>query len=118
MRESVPDRPCGSAGARNRPKARGTELTCVGDVCFVEAAVEQHRSGLLGWVRFTLGGLVVVDGVALRRTQCGRLTLSYPVRHDARGRQHSIVRPVDDAARVAIEAQVFAALHLERESAP
>jgi hypothetical protein len=70
--------------------------------------------GLLGFASFALGP-IHLDGVALRRTRDGRLALSVPVRHDRSGRQHAIVRPVDDAARCAIEAQVFAALGFKAE---
>ena len=94
-----------------------TAFVTVTDVRFAEAPDGHQRLGLLGWIRFTLNDAVVVDGVTLRRTRDGRVTLSYPVRHDARGAQHAIVRPIDDAARHAIEAQVFAALHLDREAA-
>jgi hypothetical protein len=89
----------------------------VSHVGFVAGSDADRARGLLFFVSFRVG-LLIVDGVALRRTRGGRLTLSYPARHDARGVQHAIVRPIDDTARVAIEAQVFAALHLEREAAP
>lgn len=88
------------------------------DVRFAEAPDGQQRFGLLGYVRFVLADAVAVDGVALRRTREGRLALSFPVRHDARGRQHAVVRPIDDVSRRAIEAQVFAALNLQQETAP
>lgn len=91
----------------------------VHDIRFTAAtAAGLVQSGLLGWIAITIAGAIRIDGVAVRRTRDGRLTLSFPVRHDARGRQHAIVRPIDDAARRAIEAQVFAAMNLQQETAP
>lgn len=65
--------------------------------------------GLLGWVSCSYGHLRL-DGIALRRTRDGHLTLSYPERRDAAGRRHPVLRPLDDQARREIEEQVFAAL--------
>jgi hypothetical protein len=71
--------------------------------------------GLLGFVRFRYGS-VLVDGVTVRRTLDGRLTLSWPERVDRAGRKHAVVRPADDTARVELEREVLAALaHLERD---
>ena len=82
------------------------------------ASISQRARGLLGWLVIEVDGLFRVDGTTLRRTRDGRLTLSFPVRHDSTGRQHSIVRPTDAAARREIESQVFAALGLSEESGP
>ena len=60
----------------------------------------------LGYVAIEYGSLQL-DGIVLRRTAAGRLTLSYPARTDRAGRRHSYVRPVDDDARVAIEHAVL-----------
>ena len=68
-------------------------------------------TGLLGYVGLRLGDLCL-DGLTLRRTTYGELRLSYPARRDRSGRDHPLVRPVDDAARRVIEAQVFEALGL------
>ena len=67
------------------------------------------RTGLIGWIRCTYGSLVV-DGLALRRTFDGRLTLSYPARRDGGGKQQFYVRPLDDDTRRSIESQVFEGL--------
>lgn len=76
------------------------------------AGPQDRKSGLLAWLRFRLDDLVVIDGVSLRRTRDGRLVLSFPIRHDSQGRQHPIVRPVDDVARRALESEVLEALGL------
>jgi DNA-binding cell septation regulator SpoVG len=75
------------------------------------------RAGLLGFIS-VLYGAVVIDGITVRRTEQGRLALSFPERRDRHGRRHSVVRPVDDAARRAIEAAVFGEATLAREVEP
>jgi DNA-binding cell septation regulator SpoVG len=65
------------------------------DLRFIEAPEAATRAGLLGWVRFTLNDLVVLDGIALRRARgSGDLLLSWPSRHDRGGTQHPVVLPV------------------------
>jgi len=84
----------------------------VSEVHFSAASTSERATGLLGFVRFVLGGLVKLDGVAVRRTRRGNHVLSFPVRHDAEGRQHPVVRPVNDLAREDLEAQILRALGL------
>ena len=76
----------------------------------IGAAPEQVRTGLLGFVSFTIAGILRVDGVTARRTLDGRLTLSWPERRDRAGIAHPILRPVNDGARRILEAAVFDAL--------
>lgn len=66
----------------------------VTDLHYCEAPEEMSRSGCLGFVRFTLNGLVVIDGVALRAQKSGDLILAWPSRRDARGRSHPIALPL------------------------
>ena len=87
------------------------------DLRFMAASHIEVKGGLLGWVSCTLNGTLCLDGLALRRTLDGRLVLSFPARRDASGRQHAIVRPLDDRARKAVESQIFAALGLEEGAA-
>jgi predicted transcriptional regulator len=86
------------------------------DVRLVAATDALRASGLLFFGEATYGELRF--SFTVRRTRQGRLALAFPTRHDVRGGKHAIVRPVNDAARVAIEAQVFAAMHLEQDAAP
>ena len=85
------------------------------EVRFTPGDPGDRASGLLGFVRLNYGALVL-DGLVLRRTLDGRLTLSYPRRKGRGGAIHSIMRPIDDAARRAIEAAVFQALGLDEAS--
>jgi hypothetical protein len=82
---------------------------------YVLAPSVDQRRGLLGWCSCRYGSLIL-DGISLRRTLDGRLCLSFPARTDRKGRQHPIVRPVDDASRAAFEAAVFDALALQIEA--
>ena len=89
----------------------------ISSVGFVPAPATEIRSGLLGWISCVLNGTVAVDGITLRRTAAGRLTLSFPARSDRRGGKHPIVRPIDDDARRSIEAAIFDALGVDAEGA-
>ena len=81
---------------------------------FSPASRDDSALGLLGWCSFLLNDRVRVDGVGVRRTREGRLALSWPARTDADGRRHPLVRPIDQEARLDLEAQVLAALGLGR----
>ena len=72
---------------------------------FHPAANDFIETGLLGWVQFDLDGHVRIDGVTVRRTRDGRLTLSFPA-----PRQRALVAPLNDQTRGSIERQVFDAL--------
>ena len=72
--------------------------------------------GLLGWMTLEIDALLVVDGVALRRTRSGRLALSFPRRTSRRGRQYALVRPRDEIAGRAIEEAVLSALGTSRRA--
>lgn len=94
------------------------KVVSVSCVAFTSAAQEDVERGLLGFISLLINGVLAIDGVSLRRTREGRLALSFPSRKDARGKLHPIVRPLDDATRVAIEQQVFAALGLAEAEQP
>jgi hypothetical protein len=81
-------------------------------VRFRPASRRDVNEGLLGWVKFEHGGLLV-EGVTVRRTRDGKLALSFPRHLDREGRERYPVRPISDRARRAIERQIFAELNLE-----
>ena len=87
----------------------------VADVRLVAASFVQVRTGLLGWLSCRYGGLLI-DGVTLRQKSDGSLALSWPARRDSRGRDHPVVRPMDDAARRALEAAILGELSLGGEA--
>ena len=86
-----------------------TSIT-LSEVRFHAASDSERERGLLGFITAILNGGLRVDGLALRRTLEGRLTISYPERRDADGRARSVIRPIDNATRIAIEEQIFHAL--------
>jgi hypothetical protein len=93
------------------------EHLAVTDFRLVVASLDDRARGLLFFVSFTYGALRI-DGVTVRRTRDGRVVLSFPTRHDRSGRQHALIRPLDDETRRALEAQVFSALDLKQETGP
>ncbi len=82
---------------------------------WVRASDEEQRSGLLGYLSLFYGDLIL-DGATIRRTAAGKLTISWPQRRDGQGRKHAYIRPIDDAARRAIEAAVFGQATLASEA--
>ena len=99
---------CGHEG-RNT----GGKDMVVSNVKLVAAPRAQQELGMLGYVSFELDGMLGLDGVTLRKTRDGRLTLSYPARRDGRGVDHPLVRPLSHRAMKVIESQVLCSLGLE-----
>jgi DNA-binding cell septation regulator SpoVG len=87
----------------------------IADLHFTKAPEDATRTGLLGWVGFVLDDTLVIESVAVRRTRAGRLVLSFPRRADRHGNARYDVRPLNSAAREAIENGVFAALGIKAE---
>jgi len=76
------------------------------------AGVADRAVGVIGFVRATIGGLVV-DGITVRRSRQGELVLGFPMHRDRHGKNHAVVRPADDEVRREITRQILAALGLE-----
>lgn len=85
----------------------------VADVHFTAAALQEIEEGLLGWARLTLNGVLRLDGIAVRRTLGGHVTISFPARRDRAGRVHKLMRPVNAEVGREIEHQVLKAVGLE-----
>lgn len=73
---------------------------------WVRGSDDDVRGGLLGFLSLTYGSFVF-DSVCLRRSATGKLILSFPARSDRAGRKHAYVRPLDDAARQAVEREIL-----------
>ena len=86
-------------------------------VAFSTSSADDMARGLIGWLSLRVGR-IVLDGIAVRRTRDGRISLSYPERADRHGDRHPYIRPVDECARREIELQVLDALGYQREMAP
>jgi hypothetical protein len=84
---------------------------------WIRGTDDEVSTGLLGYLSVRYGDLVL-DGIVLRRTAAGRLALSFPARTDRTGQKHPFVRPIDAAARQAIEAALLAQLRQQEEIAP
>ena len=85
----------------------------VTDVSLHSARPDEAAVGLLGWVSCTVNSSLRLDGITLRRTMDGRLTLSFPARRDRSGREQPYIRPLDRVARREVEYQILRALGLQ-----
>ena len=94
---------------RTRSKDMHNTLT-ITEVRFTAAPAHHAAKGLLGFITCVLDGRLRLDGIALRRTLAGKLTLSFPSRRDGEGRSHAYIRPIDDATRVELEEVIFSSL--------
>lgn len=90
-------------------------LPVVSNVRFTRARELDRQSGLLGWARCELDGVIQIDGIAARRSQTGAYTITFPTRRDGHGRVHPVVRASSGQVRRAIEAQVLAQLEAQGE---
>ena len=79
-------------------------------VRFIPASDAEAERGLLAYVKLEFGPLIL-DGVTLRRTLDGRLTLGWPERSDRQGNRHPLMRPISDAARLELENAVLRELN-------
>ncbi|MBK9386494.1 MAG: septation protein SpoVG family protein [Planctomycetes bacterium] len=77
---------------------------------FTPGTDQDRLSGLLGFVAVIIDALLVIDGIAVRRTRSGSLTLSFPAPTSTSGRRRELVRPVDAAAREQVERAVLEAI--------
>ena len=82
----------------------------VSNVRFTPATQRDVEDGLLGYLCLALNEVLVLDGLALRRSADGSKYISYPSRTDRAGSRHPYVRPLGDDARRTIQDQVFEAL--------
>ncbi len=85
----------------------------VSQVRFTRASRTEIRSGLLGWASCVLNASLRIDGITVRRTLAGDITVSFPARTDGWGQKHSILRPLNDRVRRELEHQILRALGLE-----
>jgi DNA-binding cell septation regulator SpoVG len=79
----------------------------ISSATFTAASPDERRGGLLGYVRALVNGRLQLDSIAVRRTEEGRLALSFPTRPDRAGHPHFLYRPIDDRARREIEHAVL-----------
>ncbi len=85
----------------------------VTSVALIPAPDSDTHRGLLGYVTCVINDTLMLDGIVLRRTVDDQLTLSYPTRRDRSGRQHPVIRPLNEEARLHLEREIITALRLE-----
>src|SRR5215831_13097070 len=91
------------------PTGKSSPTLKVTVVAFSSATSDQVLGGLLGYLELVVNDALQISAT-LRRTLNGRITISFPTRRNLRGRQHPLVKPLNDTVRRAIEAQVLDAL--------
>ncbi len=74
----------------------------VSDVSFAPASPADVRRGLIGFVSATIDGVLRLDGLTLRKSRAGHVSISFPCRRDRRGRKHHLVRPIGPGLERAI----------------
>ncbi len=79
-------------------------------LAFSKSSDFDRDSGLLGWIKVKIAGWLVLDGITLRRSRHGQLSISLPVRTDKMGNQYPYMRIVGAASRQEFECQVLRAL--------
>jgi hypothetical protein len=82
----------------------------ISGVRFCRGSPAEIEHGLKGYISCVLNGAIGIDGLTLRRTQAGSLSISFPSRRDSRGRRHHSVWPKDRRAHYEIEQQILADL--------
>ncbi len=87
-----------------------TDRPVLSGLRFVRAPEYLVRKGLVAWASFELPGGIRADGVTIRRRlEDGTLGISFPGHWDRAGIRHAYLKPVDEAARRALEKQILAA---------
>ncbi len=87
------------------------------EIRFTAASEDQVLTGLLGFVSATVNDTLRLEGLTLRRTAMGKLTISYPARADRHGVEHRFFAPVNEEAKRHVEGQILAALGHGEEGA-
>lgn len=84
------------------------------DVRFAAAPEALRRTGLHGWASCVMNGLLRLQGIAVRRTRVGDITISFPRRKDDFATEHRYFVPTSAAIGFEIERQVLEALGLRQ----
>jgi DNA-binding cell septation regulator SpoVG len=86
----------------------------ISDVRFTLGSPADLESGLLGYVSCVLDDRLYVDGITVRKTAAGRVTLSFPEKRTARG-AYPYMRQVNAAARDEIERAIMTSIGLAED---
>lgn len=88
-------------------------LLTVTDASLVAANPAEREKGLLGYLAITVNGRLRIEGLALRRTMTGRISVSFPEKRDSSGRPIHLVRPLDADTQRSLERQILEILAYE-----
>lgn len=83
----------------------------ISDVKLTAASATHRERGLLYWARVRFDDRWEINSLTVRRTMAGKVVVTWPTRRDGSGREHPIVRALDDAARTELEVAVLDAVH-------
>ena len=83
------------------------------NVAITLARPDHEKEGILAWLTCVIANIVVLDGIALRRTRDGRPVLSFPRREDSAGRQHPYIRAAASETGQQFERAIFKAIAKE-----
>lgn len=83
----------------NTPAAAPPTVT---EIRFIPAPAHLKAQGIRCWANVLIDGHLHIDGLCVRRTERGVYTVTFPVRTNAQGVPHPVVRPRDEVTRAAI----------------
>lgn len=86
------------------------------DLSVTPARPHDRRQGLLAFIAFSIAGLRI-DGVTLRRTRTGDISLSFPTRKNGDGQARQLVRPLTSKIRDALMQRVLKELRMRESDA-
>lgn len=72
--------------------------------------LEEESNGLLAWASCVVNESLLLDSIAIRRTQEGKLGLSFPEKKSGTGITYPYFRPISRGAREAFEEAILGKL--------
>lgn len=91
---------------------------CVSDITFQRAHGAAYRGGVEGWVRCTIDSWLRLDGLVIRRTATGDVSVFFPEHIDAAARRHALIWPVRAEDRAELQRVILLEIRGRLESAP
>lgn len=88
----------------------------ISNVRVTRASGHDQDTGLLGYVTCVVNGALCLDGLTLRRSICGELSVSFPARRDQWGARHAYIQPMDEKTQRDLQEQILAAIRGRRPS--
>jgi DNA-binding cell septation regulator SpoVG len=89
----------------------------VHDVGIVVAPPHVRDTGLMAWASVSIAAIVVIDGLTVRMSTGGTITIEWPMRKAEKGPLHAVAYVLDDDLRRRVEAAVLTAFLREARRA-